>query len=165
MPGTLPGSRGGPPAHAILCVAGQHDRMLALLNELHRELEAGRHTAVLRAILGRLSRLAEHHFASEQRILGVLTQSPPLATRWQAELTAYCDAIAELRAKHKAGEPIAVRPAFATIERWWLRHFVWHNEAWLRARQLDGAATDRDEISRATPEAHPTLIYNEKIEL
>lgn len=139
--------RGGNPAQAILGVADQHDRILALLDELHRDLERGSHTSALRTILGRLSHLAEHHFATEQRIL---TQHPTLATRWQAEQKAYRDVIAELRANHNAGKPIEAKPALAAIERSWLRHFAWHNEAWLKSRRLDDAAPAHNEQPSAS---------------
>lgn len=114
---------------SVLAINRQHNQLITLLDELHSELVAGRHEAVLWLIFGRLHRLAEHHFATEARFFAARTRQAACAEHWPAEQATYRQLVAETRAHHESGKPVAVSHFLATLERRWLQHFAWHSEA------------------------------------
>lgn len=102
----------------------QHRRLVEIINGLYHNIGAGQGEAAILGVLGELTRYAEHHFATEERLLSLLGPASRGTAVHIAAHETYRQRIGDIRARHEAGENLVAIQVLAFVSEWWVGHIA-----------------------------------------
>ncbi|MCX7913662.1 MAG: bacteriohemerythrin [Thermodesulfovibrionales bacterium] len=103
-------------------VDDQHKRLVAIINELHDAMKAGRGNEVLGTIFSKLAQYVGNHFATEERLMSSYNYPGYLAHKNEhAKLT---QKVLELQKEFQKGVPVLTVELFSFLKDWIHGHIL-----------------------------------------
>jgi hemerythrin len=100
----------------------QHKQLIAIMNDLHQVMAAGKARAAIYEILGRMIDYTKTHFTAEERLMAVYTYPERKSHEGQhAELIRQID---ELKAKVQAGQIAVTIETMEFLKKWLNNHIL-----------------------------------------
>jgi hemerythrin len=123
-------------AHAVQIkeIDDQHQGLVALLNDLHDAMKAGKSREELGKLLGSLVERTEFHFHTEERLFRVTAFKG--GPEHVAEHTRLIDQVHELQLKYESGQSVLTFEVLKFLRTWLMDHITGMDK--LAARHLTG---------------------------
>ncbi len=105
----------------IPSIDAQHQRLVAIINNLHESMQLGKANTVMRRILAELASYTSTHFAHEERLFTQYSYSESASHR--NSHSSLVTQLKELQQQFDSGVPISIK-TFSFIKKWLTEHIM-----------------------------------------
>lgn len=112
----------------IPSIDAQHQRLVAILNELHESMVSGHGAERLRAVLGELVAYTAEHFAYEEALFA--EHGYPNAAAHTAEHQRLVEQVLEFKRKYEGGQAAINMALMKFLKDWLIKHILGSDKAY-----------------------------------
>ena len=105
-------------------IDSQHMRLIAIINDLYRDIGEGRGEDAVQNIFVDLGRYADYHFETEERVMKQHGIRGKDAASHLAQHDRYLTNVMDLKLRRDAGERLVPIQVLAFVSQWWLEHIM-----------------------------------------